>query len=35
VTPNGTIVRRSEPGIGYEVNEKLIAALTVRTETIS
>jgi o-succinylbenzoate synthase len=35
VTPTGTIVRRSEPGIGYEVNEKLIAALTVRTETIS
>jgi o-succinylbenzoate synthase len=35
VTPNGTIVRRSEPGIGYEVNEKLITALTVRTEIIS
>jgi O-succinylbenzoate synthase len=35
VTPNGTIARRSEPGIGYEVNEKLITALTVRTEIIS
>jgi o-succinylbenzoate synthase len=35
VTPNGTILRRKEPGIGYQVNEKLISALTVRTEIIS
>lgn len=35
VTPHGTIVRRNEPGIGYEVNEKLITALTVRSEIIT
>jgi o-succinylbenzoate synthase len=35
VTPKGTIVRRNEPGIGYDVNEKLISALTVRTEIVS
>ncbi|MCI0338601.1 MAG: o-succinylbenzoate synthase [Acidobacteria bacterium] len=35
VTPRGTIIKRSDPGIGYEVNETRIAALTVRNEVIS
>jgi O-succinylbenzoate synthase len=34
VTPRGTILRRNEPGIGYEVNESRLAALTVRQEVI-
>ncbi|HZS09884.1 MAG TPA: o-succinylbenzoate synthase [Blastocatellia bacterium] len=34
VTPRGTIIRPTGPGIGYEVNEKRIEALTVRTEVI-
>lgn len=34
VTPQGTIPRPAGVGIGYEVNEKRIDALTVRTEVI-
>ncbi len=34
VTPRGTIARRDQPGIGYQVDEKRIDALTERTETI-
>ena len=34
VTPRGTIPRPTGVGIGYEVNEKRIDALTVRTEVI-
>lgn len=34
VTAHGTIIRRNEPGIGYEVNEQRLEALTVRTEII-
>lgn len=34
VSPRGTITRPTGPGIGYEVNEKRIEALTVRTEII-
>jgi len=34
VTPRGTITRPTGPGIGYEVNEKRINDLTVRTEVI-
>lgn len=34
VTPRGTIIRRSEPGIGYEVNEARLDEVTVRRETI-
>jgi O-succinylbenzoate synthase len=34
VTPRGTIVRSNAPGIGYEVNEKRVGALTVRNEII-
>lgn len=35
VTPQGTINLRSAPGIGYEVNEEYIDALTTRSEEIS
>src|SRR5205814_10302207 len=35
VTPRGTIIRPTAPGIGYEVNEKRIEALTVRTEVVN
>jgi O-succinylbenzoate synthase len=35
VTPRGTIPRPTAVGLGYDVNEKRIEALTVRTETIS
>ncbi|MGE0882511.1 MAG: o-succinylbenzoate synthase [Blastocatellales bacterium] len=34
VTPQGTIPRPTGVGLGYEVNEKRIVALTVRTEII-
>jgi O-succinylbenzoate synthase len=34
VTPRGTIPRPGGVGIGYEVNEKRIEALTERTEVI-
>lgn len=34
VTPHGTIRRPAAPGIGYEVNEARIEALTVRKEVI-
>jgi O-succinylbenzoate synthase len=34
VTPKGTIIRPTGPGIGYEVNEKRIEALTTRKEII-
>ncbi|HWQ33093.1 MAG TPA: o-succinylbenzoate synthase [Blastocatellia bacterium] len=34
VSPRGTITRPTGPGIGYEVNEKRLEALTVRTEII-
>jgi o-succinylbenzoate synthase len=34
ITPRGTIVRSNAPGIGYNVNEKRVEALTVRTEII-
>jgi O-succinylbenzoate synthase len=34
VTPHGTIIRRDEPGIGYEVNQELIERLTVRKERV-
>ncbi len=34
VSSRGTIVRRDEPGIGFEANEKKIDDLTVRTEII-
>lgn len=34
VTSRGTIIRRHEPGIGYEVNESRLAQLTVRHEVI-
>jgi o-succinylbenzoate synthase len=35
VTARGTIIRRNEPGIGYEVNERRLEALTKRTEIIT
>lgn len=35
VTPRGTIPRPTGVGLGYEVNEKRIADVTVRTEVIS
>ncbi len=35
VTPRGTIVRPSGPGIGFEVDEKRVEELTVRRETIT
>lgn len=35
VTSRGTIIRRDEPGLGYEVNESRLAQLTVRHEVIS
>jgi o-succinylbenzoate synthase len=34
VTPRGTIVRRNEPGIGYEINEARLEEVTVRREVI-
>jgi O-succinylbenzoate synthase len=34
VTARGTIVRPTAPGIGFEINEKRVEALTVRKETI-
>ena len=34
VTPRGTITRPAGPGIGYEVDEKRVEALTVRTEVV-
>lgn len=34
VSPRGTITPPTGPGIGYEVNEKRLEALTVRTEVI-
>jgi O-succinylbenzoate synthase len=34
VSPQGTIAAPSAPGIGYEVNERMISDLTVRTETV-
>jgi o-succinylbenzoate synthase len=34
VSPNGTIVMRNEPGIGYQVNVERIEKLTVRKEII-
>jgi o-succinylbenzoate synthase len=34
VTPRGTIIPPSAPGIGFEVNEARLNAVTVRTETI-
>lgn len=34
VTPQGTIVVRDKPGIGYDVNEERINGLTVRNEVI-
>ena len=35
VSPQGKIPRPTGVGLGYEVNEKRIEALTVRTETIT
>ena len=35
VSPDGTIKAPTEPGIGFEVNENRIEALTVRRETVS
>jgi O-succinylbenzoate synthase len=35
VSPEGTIVARDQPGIGYDVNEELIERLTVRKERVS
>jgi o-succinylbenzoate synthase len=35
VTARGTIIRRNEPGIGYEVNERRLESLTKRTEIIT
>lgn len=35
VTPRGTIIRSQAPGIGYEVDEKRVEELTVRTEIIT
>ena len=35
VTSRGTIIRRDEPGLGYEVNDSRLAQLTVRHEVIS
>lgn len=34
VTPRGTIIAPSGPGIGFEVNEKRLESVTVRKETI-
>jgi O-succinylbenzoate synthase len=34
VTPQGTILVRNEPGLGYEIKARLIEKLTVRKETI-
>jgi O-succinylbenzoate synthase len=34
VTPRGTIVRPTAPGIGFEVNEKRVETLTIRSEII-
>jgi o-succinylbenzoate synthase len=35
VSPQGTIVMRTEPGIGYQVDEERIEKLTVRKETFA
>jgi O-succinylbenzoate synthase len=34
VTPQGTIVAREQPGIGYDINEDRIERLTVRKERV-